>query len=85
LQEHSFRFNPNGHGLSFSAAWCVTRNTVNGDSRWCCTYLLDPTDPLFVEIGKAFVEQQTEGNDHQKMSTSGATVHGVLSVKRNRT
>ncbi|OAE21643.1 hypothetical protein AXG93_2619s1110 [Marchantia polymorpha subsp. ruderalis] len=33
-------------------------NTVDGDERWCCTYLLDPTDPLFVELGKAFVEQQ---------------------------
>ncbi|XP_077237893.1 alpha-N-acetylglucosaminidase-like [Tasmannia lanceolata] len=32
--------------------------TVGGDSRWCCTYLLDATDPLFVEIGKAFIEQQ---------------------------
>ncbi|CAM6109929.1 unnamed protein product [Calypogeia fissa] len=33
-------------------------NTVDGDTRWCCTYLLDPTDPLFVELGKTFVEQQ---------------------------
>ncbi|XP_042376305.1 alpha-N-acetylglucosaminidase-like isoform X1 [Zingiber officinale] len=32
--------------------------TVHSDLRWCCTYLLDATDPLFVEIGKAFVEQQ---------------------------
>nr|GLL36238.1 alpha-N-acetylglucosaminidase-like [Ipomoea trifida] len=32
--------------------------TVHGDSRWCCTYLLDATDPLFVEIGKAFVREQ---------------------------
>ncbi|ERN18352.1 hypothetical protein AMTR_s00055p00202230 [Amborella trichopoda] len=32
--------------------------TVRGDPRWCCTYLLDPTDPLFVQIGKAFIEQQ---------------------------
>lgn len=35
-------------------------NTVNGDKRWCCTYLLDPNDELFVEIGKAFVQQQRE-------------------------
>jgi hypothetical protein len=35
-------------------------NTVDGDPRWCCTYLLDPTDPLFVEIGKAFILQQIE-------------------------
>ncbi|KAF9623317.1 hypothetical protein IFM89_000806 [Coptis chinensis] len=32
--------------------------TIRGDSRWCCTYLLDATDPLFAEIGKAFVEMQ---------------------------
>ncbi|KAL3512948.1 hypothetical protein ACH5RR_025665 [Cinchona calisaya] len=32
--------------------------TVHGDPRWCCTYLLDATDPLFIEIGKAFVRQQ---------------------------
>ncbi|XP_016563517.1 alpha-N-acetylglucosaminidase isoform X2 [Capsicum annuum] len=32
--------------------------TVNSDPRWCCTYLLDATDPLFVKIGKAFIEQQ---------------------------
>ncbi|KAA8540869.1 hypothetical protein F0562_024993 [Nyssa sinensis] len=32
--------------------------TVGGDPRWCCTYLLDATDPLFVEIGKAFIDQQ---------------------------
>ncbi|KAJ7547304.1 hypothetical protein O6H91_08G079400 [Diphasiastrum complanatum] len=35
-------------------------NTVNGDPRWCCTFLLDPTDPLFVDIGKAFVEEQIQ-------------------------
>ncbi|XP_064993348.1 alpha-N-acetylglucosaminidase [Musa acuminata AAA Group] len=32
--------------------------TVHSDPRWCCTYLLDATDPLFIEIGKAFMEQQ---------------------------
>ncbi|XP_038880130.1 alpha-N-acetylglucosaminidase-like [Benincasa hispida] len=32
--------------------------SVHSDPRWCCTYLLDATDPLFVEIGKAFIEQQ---------------------------
>ncbi|XP_010257138.1 PREDICTED: alpha-N-acetylglucosaminidase isoform X1 [Nelumbo nucifera] len=35
-------------------------NTVNGDPRWCCTFLLDPSDPLFVEIGEAFIRQQVE-------------------------
>ncbi|KAL3815103.1 hypothetical protein ACJIZ3_016371 [Penstemon smallii] len=35
-------------------------NTVNGDPRWCCTYLLDPSDPLFVEIGEAFIKQQVK-------------------------
>nr|CAD1823300.1 unnamed protein product [Ananas comosus var. bracteatus] len=33
-------------------------NTVDGDPRWCCTYLLGPSDPLFVEVGKAFIKQQ---------------------------
>ncbi|XP_077241702.1 alpha-N-acetylglucosaminidase family / NAGLU family isoform X2 [Tasmannia lanceolata] len=33
-------------------------NTVNGDPRWCCTFLLDPSDPLFIEIGEAFIQQQ---------------------------
>ncbi|KAJ4791850.1 Alpha-N-acetylglucosaminidase [Rhynchospora pubera] len=32
--------------------------SVNSNPRWCCTYLLDPTDPLFVVIGKSFIEQQ---------------------------
>ncbi|XP_047313259.1 alpha-N-acetylglucosaminidase-like [Impatiens glandulifera] len=32
--------------------------TVRSDPRWCCTYLLDATDPLFTEIGEAFVKQQ---------------------------
>uniref|UniRef100_A0A1J3GKV9 Alpha-N-acetylglucosaminidase n=1 Tax=Noccaea caerulescens TaxID=107243 RepID=A0A1J3GKV9_NOCCA len=35
-------------------------NTVDGDPRWCCTYLLNPSDPLFIEIGEAFIKQQTE-------------------------
>ncbi|KAF6143276.1 hypothetical protein GIB67_039059, partial [Kingdonia uniflora] len=35
-----------------------TRFTVSEDPRWCCTYLLDATDPLFIEIGKAFIEEQ---------------------------
>ncbi|GAV88459.1 NAGLU domain-containing protein/NAGLU_N domain-containing protein/NAGLU_C domain-containing protein [Cephalotus follicularis] len=33
-------------------------NTVDGDPRWCCTYLLNPSDTLFVEIGEAFIRQQ---------------------------
>ncbi|KAH9320835.1 hypothetical protein KI387_015474, partial [Taxus chinensis] len=33
-------------------------NTVDHDPRWCCTFLLDPTDKLFVEIGHDFVQQQ---------------------------
>lgn len=45
--------------LSFSCL--IIRNTVNGDPRWCCTYLLDPSDPLFVEIGTAFIKRQVEG------------------------
>ncbi|KAK2637020.1 hypothetical protein Ddye_031812 [Dipteronia dyeriana] len=33
-------------------------NTVDGNPHWCCTYLLDPIDPLFIEIGEAFIRQQ---------------------------
>lgn len=33
-------------------------NSINADPRWCCTFLLDPSDPLFVKIGKAFIKQQ---------------------------
>ncbi|GAV87569.1 NAGLU domain-containing protein/NAGLU_N domain-containing protein/NAGLU_C domain-containing protein, partial [Cephalotus follicularis] len=32
--------------------------SIKSDPRWCCTYLLDATDPLFIEIGRAFIEQQ---------------------------
>ncbi|XP_065876467.1 alpha-N-acetylglucosaminidase-like [Euphorbia lathyris] len=32
--------------------------SVKSDRQWCCTYLLDATDPLFIEIGRAFIEQQ---------------------------
>ncbi|XP_008802642.2 alpha-N-acetylglucosaminidase [Phoenix dactylifera] len=35
-------------------------NTVNGNPRWCCTYLLGPSDPLFVEVGEAFIKQQVK-------------------------
>ncbi|WOH10514.1 hypothetical protein DCAR_0729983 [Daucus carota subsp. sativus] len=35
--------------------------TVGSDPRWCCTYLLDATDPSFIEIGKAFIKQQLKG------------------------
>ncbi|XP_044490579.1 alpha-N-acetylglucosaminidase isoform X2 [Mangifera indica] len=33
-------------------------NTVDGNPKWCCTYLLDPTDPLFIKIGEAFIRLQ---------------------------
>ncbi|KAB1224852.1 Alpha-N-acetylglucosaminidase [Morella rubra] len=34
--------------------------SVNANPRWCCAYLLDPSDPLFVALGEAFVRQQVE-------------------------
>lgn len=37
------------------------RGSVDANRRWCCTYLLDPSDPLFVALGEAFVRQQVEG------------------------
>lgn len=50
--------------LRFSIFVVMIRNTVDGDPRWCCTYLLDPSDPLFVELGMAFVRRQVEGLLH---------------------
>uniref|UniRef100_A0A803LC15 Alpha-N-acetylglucosaminidase n=1 Tax=Chenopodium quinoa TaxID=63459 RepID=A0A803LC15_CHEQI len=32
--------------------------SVSGDARWCCTFLLDPSDPLFVKLGEAFIKKQ---------------------------
>ncbi|XVF09218.1 hypothetical protein REPUB_Repub07fG0073100 [Reevesia pubescens] len=32
--------------------------SVKSNPKWCCTYLLDATDPLFIEIGGAFIEEQ---------------------------
>jgi hypothetical protein len=37
------------------------RNTVDADPRWCCTYLLGPSDALFIEVGQAFIKQQIKG------------------------
>ncbi|KAF8728724.1 hypothetical protein HU200_018000 [Digitaria exilis] len=33
-------------------------NTVDADPRWCCTYLLGPSDALFIEVGQAFIRKQ---------------------------
>ncbi|XP_040246860.1 alpha-N-acetylglucosaminidase isoform X1 [Aegilops tauschii subsp. strangulata] len=33
-------------------------NTVDGNPRWCCTYILDPSDALFIDVGQAFIKQQ---------------------------
>ena len=44
--------------ISFLA---LVRNTVHGDPRWCCTYLVDPSNPLFVELEAAFIRRQVEG------------------------
>jgi hypothetical protein len=40
---------------------CCFRNTVDADPRWCCTYLLGPSDALFIEVGRAFIKQQIKG------------------------
>ncbi|XP_022738766.1 alpha-N-acetylglucosaminidase-like [Durio zibethinus] len=32
--------------------------SVKSNVKWCCTYLLDATDPLFIEIGRTFIEEQ---------------------------
>ncbi|KAM3686090.1 hypothetical protein ACJW31_11G171100 [Castanea mollissima] len=33
---------------------------VDAKCCWSCTYLLDPSDPLFVEIGEAFIRRQVK-------------------------
>ncbi|GMY22518.1 alpha-N-acetylglucosaminidase isoform X4 [Fagus crenata] len=35
-------------------------NSVDSGCPWSCTYLLDPSDPLFVEIGEAFIRRQVK-------------------------
>ena len=49
----------------YSICWSfpsfVIRNSVDAKCRWSCTYLLDPSDPLFVEIGEAFIRRQVKG------------------------
>uniref|UniRef100_A0A7N2LE94 Alpha-N-acetylglucosaminidase n=1 Tax=Quercus lobata TaxID=97700 RepID=A0A7N2LE94_QUELO len=35
-------------------------NSVDAKCRWSCTYLLDPSGPLFVEIGEAFIRRQVK-------------------------
>lgn len=42
--------------LSFQFS-CSYENTIDGNLRWCHTYILDPTDPLFNEIGEALITQ----------------------------
>ncbi|KAF6168395.1 hypothetical protein GIB67_018235 [Kingdonia uniflora] len=48
-------------------------NTVNADPRWCCTYLLDPSDRLFVEIGEAFIRQQIKDANSETAYAIDAT------------
>ncbi|KAL6569960.1 hypothetical protein OROMI_014474 [Orobanche minor] len=64
-------------------------NTVDGDQRWCCTYLLDPSDPLFIEIGEAFMKQQIKvdtfnensppNSDPMYISSLGSAVYEAMS------
>lgn len=37
----------------------MTRMTpwVNFGDKYCCPYLLEPTDPLFTKIGAMFIEE----------------------------
>lgn len=56
------------------------RFTVRSDPRWCCTYLLDATDPLFIEIGKTFIRQQLEGTESGNKLTP-AMLHVMFFAK----
>nr|POF27447.1 alpha-n-acetylglucosaminidase [Quercus suber] len=42
-------------------------NSVDAKCRWSCTYLLDPSDPLFVEIGEAFIRRQVEDSSYDAL------------------
>ncbi|DAZ99319.1 TPA: hypothetical protein N0F65_005170 [Lagenidium giganteum] len=42
------------------AKWSRSPNWGNFTDEFCCVYMLDPTDPLYLQIGKKFVEEQTK-------------------------
>lgn len=46
----------------------ITRSADWGrfNDTYCCVYLLEPLDPLFIQIGKLFIQVQTSefGTDH---------------------
>ncbi|GMY22456.1 alpha-N-acetylglucosaminidase isoform X4 [Fagus crenata] len=57
-------------------------NSVDSGCPWSCTYLLDPSDPLFVEIGEAFIRRQVKAyllNDPTYISVLGASVYKAMS------
>ncbi|KAK4402361.1 Alpha-N-acetylglucosaminidase [Sesamum angolense] len=54
--QRTHRHNEHGKACYFMSKF-LRMFTVRSDPRWCCTYLLDATDPLFIEIG-AFIMQQ---------------------------
>ncbi|KAB1224856.1 Alpha-N-acetylglucosaminidase [Morella rubra] len=59
--------------------------SVNANPRWCCAYLLDPSDPLFVALGEAFVRQQVEEQQRnlQRFPIFGI-LHNLLMVMQTR-
>jgi alpha-N-acetylglucosaminidase len=60
--------------------------TVDSNPRWCCTYLLDASDPLFVEIGKLFIEEQIRGIMHDfHYLINGASVSDLKSCFSSET
>ncbi|KAJ0407349.1 hypothetical protein P43SY_004777 [Pythium insidiosum] len=42
-----------------NAKWSRSPNWGNFTDEFCCVYMLEPEDPLFVDIGKKFIEEQT--------------------------
>ncbi len=51
-------------GSAVQKAWCAcyrSENWCNFPDQYCCVHLLDPLEPLFQDIGSAFIKVQ-----HQK-------------------
>jgi hypothetical protein len=56
----------------------ILRCIVDSNPQWCCTYILEASDPLFVEIGKSFIEEQIKGRMSYLKLNSNIMMHGIL-------
>lgn len=63
--------------IQLSLSSTFFRFTVRSDPRWCCTYLLDATDPLFIDIGRAFITQQLKGMQVSYIYWNSSSCNGI--------